>query len=150
MSSYEIFKYLHSGFRFVVLLLMLVAILQALTGWLGRKTYNQGNRKLYLFAMIGAHIQLLIGLVLYFVSPLVQFSKTTMKDPQARYWTVEHIAMMIFAIVLITIGHSKSKKATLPEAKHRAIAIFYGLAVIIIIVAIIQSQRPFFAITGLQ
>lgn len=149
MSSYDIFKYLHSGFRFVVLVLIVLAIIQSLVGWLGRKTYSKGNRKLNLFAMIGAHTQLLIGLVLYFVSPLVQFAKTTMKDPQARYWTVEHIAMMLFAIVLITIGHSKSKKATLPEAKHRAIAIFYGLAVLIIIVAIIQSKRPFFAITGL-
>jgi len=50
---------------------------------------------------------------------------------------------------LITIGHSKSKKAVLPEAKHRAIAIFYILAVVVIVVAIIQSKRPFFAITGL-
>jgi uncharacterized membrane protein len=149
MSAYEIFKYLHSGFRFLVLLLILLAIVQSLVGWLGRKTYSKGNRKINLFAMIGAHTQFLLGLILYFLSPLVQFAKTTMKDPQARYWTVEHITMMLFAIVLITIGHSKSKKATLPEAKHRAIAIFYLLAVIIIVVAIIQSKRPFFAITGL-
>jgi uncharacterized membrane protein SirB2 len=150
MNSYSIFKYLHSGFRFVVLVIILIAIIQALIGWLGRKTYSKGTRKLNLFAMIAAHTQLLIGLVLYFLSPFVQFGSNTMKEATTRYWTVEHIAMMIFAIVLITIGHSKSKKATLPEAKHRAIAIFYGLAVLIIIVAIIQSKRPFLAITGLM
>lgn len=149
MSAYEIFKYLHSGFRFIVLVLIVLAILQALIGWLGRKTYNKGDRKLYMFAMISAHTQFLIGLILYFISPFVQFGSNTMKEATTRYWTVEHIAMMLFAIVLITIGHSKSKKATLPEAKHRAIAIFYILAVLIIVVAIIQSKRPFFAITGL-
>ena len=146
---YEFFKYLHSGFRFVVLLLILLAIVQSLAGWLGKKNYSQGNRKLNLFAMITAHIQLLIGLAVYFISPFVQFGSNTMKEATTRYWTVEHIAMMIFAIVLITIGHSKSKKAVLPEAKHRAIAIFYTLAAIIVVVAIIQSKRPFFAITGL-
>jgi len=149
MSSYDIFKYLHSGFRFVVLVLILLAILQAFAGWLGRKTYSQGNRKINLFAMIAAHTQLLIGLVLYFISPFVQFGSNTMKEATTRYWTVEHITMMIIAIILITIGHSKSKKAVLPELKHRAIAIFYTLAVIIIVVAIIQSKRPFFAITGM-
>jgi cytochrome bd-type quinol oxidase subunit 2 len=146
---YEFFKYLHSGFRFVVLLLILLAIVQSLAGWLGKKTYTNGNRKINLFAMISAHTQLLIGLAVYFISPFVQFGSNTMKEATTRYWTVEHISMMIFAIILITIGHSKSKKAVLPEAKHRAIAIFYGLAVLVIVVAIIQSKRPFFAITGL-
>jgi cytochrome bd-type quinol oxidase subunit 2 len=146
---YEFFKYLHSGFRFVVLLLILLAIVQSLAGWLGKKTYTNGNRKINLFAMISAHTQLLIGLAVYFISPFVQFGSNTMKEATTRYWTVEHISMMIFAIILITIGHSKSKKAVLPEAKHRAIAIFYGLAVLVIVVAIIQSKRPFFSITGL-
>jgi cytochrome bd-type quinol oxidase subunit 2 len=146
---YEFFKYLHSGFRFVVLLLILLAIVQSLAGWLGKKTHTDGNRKINLFAMISAHTQLLIGLAVYFISPFVQFGSNTMKEATTRYWTVEHISMMIFAIILITIGHSKSKKAVLPEAKHRAIAIFYGLAVLVIIVAIIQSKRPFFAITGI-
>ncbi len=65
----------------------------------------------------------------------------TMKDSALRYWTVEHVAMMLFAVVLITIGHSRSKKATDDTSKHRAITLFYGLAVLIIVVAIGQSGR---------
>jgi peptidoglycan/LPS O-acetylase OafA/YrhL len=148
MSAYEILRYLHSGVRFIVLALVLVAIIQSLVGWLGHKTYSKGNRKLNLFAMISAHTQLLIGLALYFLSPFVQFGSNTMKDATTRYWTVEHIAMMVFALILITIGHSRSKKAVIPEHKHRAIAIFYLLAVIIIVVAILQSHRPFLGVTG--
>jgi len=148
MSAYEILRYLHSGVRFIVLALVLVAIIQSLVGWLGHKTYSKGNRKLNLFAMISAHTQLLIGLALYFLSPFVQFGSNTMKDATTRYWTVEHIAMMVFALILITIGYSRSKKAVIPEDKHRAIAIFYLLAVIIIVVAILQSHRPFLGVTG--
>jgi cytochrome bd-type quinol oxidase subunit 2 len=142
MGTYTFFKYLHSGFRYVVLLLIVIAIIQSLAGWLGKKPYTEGNRKINLFTLISAHIQLLIGLVLYFISPLVQFASSTMKNAELRYWTVEHITMMIFAIVLITVGHSRSKKATTPETKHKAIAIFYIVAVLVIVVAIVQSHRP--------
>lgn len=148
MTLYTVFKYLHSGLRYVVLILVLLAILQALSGWLGKKPYTAGNRKLNLFALISAHLQLVLGLILYFLSPFVQFTGETMKDATARYWTVEHIVMMIFAIIIITIGHARSKKAHLPELKHRAIAIFYILALIIVTVAILQSGRPFFGISA--
>lgn len=147
MNAYSIFKYIHSGFRFIVLILVLLAIINALTGWFGKKSYTEGNRKLNLFAMISAHTQLLLGIILYFLSPNVQFNSETMKDAITRYWTVEHLVMMIFAIILITIGHSRSKKAALPEAKHRAIAIFYILAVVVIVAAIAQGHRPLFGIT---
>lgn len=148
MNAYTLVKYLHSGFRFLVVLLILVAIIQALSGWLGKKSYTPGNRKLNLFAMISAHTQLLIGLGLYFLSPFVQFGSNTMKEASIRYWTVEHLTMMIIAIVLITIGHSKSKKAKLPEEKHKAVAIFYILALIVIVVAIILAKRPLLGVTA--
>jgi cytochrome bd-type quinol oxidase subunit 2 len=142
MNLYGFVKMLHSGFRYVVFLMVLIAIVQALLGWFGKKAYTDGNRKLNLFAMIAVHTQILIGLVLYFISPLVVFAKETMKDNTLRYWTVEHISMMIFAMILVTVGHSRSKKMALPEGKHRAIAIFYGLALLVIVLAIVQSQRP--------
>ena len=145
---YNILLQLHSGFRFIVMVLVLLAILQSLVGWFGKRPYTETNRKINLFALISAHIQLLIGLVLYFISPLVQFNNETMSDRYTRYWTVEHIAMMIFAIVLITVGHIRSKKCVLPEAKHRTIAIFYSLALLVIVLAIIQSLRPFFGMSA--
>jgi len=144
---YSFFLHLHSGFRYVVMLLVVVAILVALVGWFGKREYTSGNRKTNLFALISAHIQLLLGLVLYFVSPFVKFNSTTMKDNTTRYWTMEHAVMMLFAVALITIGHSRSKKAVLHEAKFRAIAISYSLAVLVIVVAILQSGRGLFGTT---
>jgi hypothetical protein len=146
MTLYSFFKYLHSGFRFVVLLLIVWAIVQSFIGWINDKPYTEGNRKVNLFALISAHTQLLIGLVLYFLSPFVQFNSNTMKDATTRYFTMEHLVMMIIAIALITIGYSKSKKIVMPESKHRTVAIFYTIAVLIIVGAILAGKLPLFGI----
>ena len=146
MSIYEIFKDLHSGFRYVVFVLALVAIIQSLLGWLGKKPYTEINRKINLFTLISAHTQLLIGIVLYFLSLsghyAVQFNSETMKNPTLRYFAVEHWFGMIIAIVLITIGHSKAKKTETSEAKHKTIAIFYIIAFLVIIGAIMAGHLP--------
>jgi hypothetical protein len=141
---YSFFLHLHSGFRYIVFIFLLLAIVQSLLGWFGRKAYTEGNRMLNLFALISAHTQLLIGIVLYFLSPNVQFNSNTMKDATTRYFTVEHWVMMIIAIVLITIGHSKSKKIVLPESKHKTIAIYYIIALLIIIGSILAGHLPIF------
>ena len=142
MSAYSIVQQLHSVMRYAVIVLVLMAIIQSLLGWLGKNPYTPFNKKINLFAMISAHTQLLVGIVLYFLSPLVQFNSTTMKNETTRYFTVEHWVMMIIAIVLITIGHSKSKKLVLPEAKHRVVFIFYGLALLVVIGALAAGHIP--------
>lgn len=139
---YGIVQELHSIFRYVVFVFVLLAIIQSLLGWLGKNPYTPFNRKVNLFALISAHTQLLIGIVLYCVSPLVQFNSGTMKNDTTRYFTVEHWVMMIIAIILITIGYSKSKKLVLPEAKHRIVFIFYTIAVLIIIGALMAGKVP--------
>lgn len=147
MTLYSFFLHLHSGFRYIVLLLVLLAIVRSWADWLGKKSYSEGNRKLNLFAMISAHTQLLIGIVLYFKSPFVQFGSQTMKDATTRYWTVEHLTGMIIALIFITVGHARSKRASAAELKHKSIAIFYTLALIIIIVTIIVSKRGLFGMS---
>jgi len=142
MGAYEFVKNLHSGFRYVVFILVLIAIIQSLLGWLGKKPYTEINRKVNLFALISAHTQLLIGIVLYFLSPYVQFNSGTMKNDTTRYFTVEHWVGMIIAIVLITMGHSKSKKLVLPESKHRVIAAYYIIALLIIVGTILAGHLP--------
>ncbi|MDB5086819.1 MAG: cytochrome [Mucilaginibacter sp.] len=142
MNAYLIIKELHSGFRYIVFILVLVAIIQSLLGWLGQKPYTPLNRKINLFALISAHTQLLIGIVLFFISPLVAFNSDTMKNEVTRYFTVEHWVGMIIAIVLITIGHSKSKKIILPESKHRTVAIYYIIAFLIIVATIMAGHLP--------
>ena len=152
MDLYKILLQAHSGIRYLVMLLLLVAIVVAFMGWFGNKTYTDGNRKINLFTLIFTHIQLLFGLFLYFKSPFSQASNMAdaMKDSTLRYWTVEHAVMMVIAVALITIGHSKTKKLQEALAKHRTVAIFFSLALIVIIAAIVQSGRPLFGMTHLD
>lgn len=146
----DILKSAHSGWRYVVFLLLIIAVIKALSGWIGNKGYTESDRKLNVFTLISAHIQLLIGLVLYFSEGWYKMSSAG--SSAIRYFKMEHISMMIIAIILITIGNSKSKKAIEGVAKHRTIAIFFGLALIIIIVSILLMVkdvpgRTFFGIS---
>ena len=135
---YEILKSAHSGWRYLVLALLVFAVVQALSGWFGKKAYTEGNRKLNVFTLISAHIQLVFGVILYFLSPL---TKGPMSEAVYRHWKVEHISMMIIAIVLITIGNAKSKKVTDSVAKHKNIAIFFGIALVIVVAAIFMIVK---------
>ena len=142
MDAYNILRQAHSGWRYVVLVLLILTVIRALIGWLNKGPYTEGNRKLNLFAMVSMHIQLLLGIVLYFLSPMVQFNSETMKNSTLRYFAVEHWFGMLIAIVLITIGHSKSKKIVLPEVKHKTIAIYYLIAILIVVGTLAAGHLP--------
>lgn len=119
----------HSGLRWIALILLLVAIYNAFTA----KNYEKKHRLVNMFAMISLHTQLLIGLALYFTSAKVQFTAGWMKEAMYRFYGMEHLMGMLIAIVLVTIGHSKSKKATESAAKFKAIKLWYVLALILIL-----------------
>jgi hypothetical protein len=110
-------------------------------GWLGKKPYTNTNNKVSLFLLIATHLQFLSGIILYFVSPAVQFNSATMKEASIRYWTVEHISMMIIAVALITVARSTAKKMTEDAAKHKRLFIFNSIALLIILTAIAMSGR---------
>lgn len=129
--------HLHSSLRYVILAMLIISIIVAFGGTNGKKAFTEGNRKLFLFTMIFTHIQLLIGLLLYVINKKYEvFTEGLMSVPEARFYGLEHLLMMLIALTLITIGHSKSKKATEAAAKFKKIAIFYTIALIIIFVAI--------------
>lgn len=130
----DILKHAHSGLRYIVLALILVAIVNAI---MKKKSgaYSNGDRKLNLFAMISVHVQLLIGLVLYAISPKVNFSEL-FSNSMNRFYGVEHIFGMLLAVILITIAHSKSKKMEDANKKHRIIIMGYLFALVIIFATI--------------
>lgn len=122
----------HSGLRWLVLLFLLLAIISAYRAWKGGGSLS----KMPLFALIVTHIQMLIGFVLYFISPYVSFGEGFMKQAVTRFYSVEHITLMLIAIVLITVGHSKAKRKATDEAKGKTIFTFYLIALILIFLAI--------------
>ncbi len=133
----------HSYLRYIILIMLVVVIITSLAGLINKKPYTDTDNKLGLFLFISTHLQLLLGLILFFISPAVQFSGEAMKDPSTRYWLVEHNTAMIIAIVFITLARTTSKKMTLSEAKHKRMLIFNVIALAIIILAISISGRDF-------
>ena len=139
---YEFIQKLHSGWAYLALLLLVVAVLNALYGFFSKKEFNATDRKIALFALIGTHTQLLIGLVIYFVSQkgFLAFASigvsTVMKNPELRLTAVEHPLINIIAIALITIGWSKHKKLLTSESKFKTFTIFYTLGLILILMRI--------------
>jgi len=132
---------IHSILRYFVLVLLIIVIIQSLIGWLGKKPYGAIENRIGLFLFISTHTQLLIGIILFFVSPFVQFSGAAMKDPSTRYWLVEHNTAMIIAVALITMARTTSKKMTVDNAKHKRMFIFNILALLIILITIWLSGR---------
>lgn len=126
----------HSGLRWIVLLLLVLSVFKALMKWRSDAPYNEGDRKLHLFTLISVHTQLLLGALLFFMSNKVSFGPETMSNPVTRFFTAEHSVMMLLAIVLITIGYSKSKRAGADTLKSRTIFIFFGCALLAILAGI--------------
>ncbi len=131
----------HSWLRWALLILLLVALVQAYRGWMGNQSWTDGHKRLNLFTMIAVDIQLLLGLVLYmwpgsWGKMLLSQTKVVMKSRLMRFWAVEHIFMMVIAIVLIHIGFAKAKKIREDVKKHKTVALFFTFALLLILASI--------------
>jgi hypothetical protein len=135
---YTFVQKFHSGWAYIALLLLVFAVVNSFIGRSSKKEFTAKDRKIALFALITSHIQLVVGLILYFVSEkgFNQLSVAAMKNSELRLTVLEHPLINILAITLITIGWSKHKKATTSKAKFNCIFIFYGLGLLLILIRI--------------
>lgn len=128
---------IHSYWAYIVLAILIFTVVNAIIGLSQKKEFTDKDLRFGLFTLIVSHIQLLIGLGWYFMSPWFKALKSgagdVMGDKTARLLAVEHPLMMIIAIVLITIGWSKHKKKTEDASKFKTFVIFYGIALVLIL-----------------
>ena len=138
---YTAIQHLHSYWAYLALLIVVLATFNAIIKFAGKKPFGAQDFRISLFALIVLHIQLLIGLVLYFVSPYFSaFSTegmgTIMSDKILRLYLIEHPTTMILSIVFITIGYSKHKKKLSSSKKFKTLSIFYTIALILLLLKI--------------
>ncbi|MBP8156639.1 MAG: hypothetical protein KAX81_06390 [Leadbetterella sp.] len=133
---YEIIKQIHSGWAYLAFLLLVIAVVNSFIGLFSKKEYKDIDKKMGLYALGAIHTQAVIGLILYFVSPL-GLSGFSMSDSALRLTSMEHPLMNIIGIVLMTIGWVKHKKLASSGSKFITVAIYYGLGL-----AIIMSRIP--------
>ncbi len=130
-------KEIHSYWAYLVLAILIFAVVNAIIGLTQKKQFSDKDLRIGLFTLIVSHIQLLIGLGWYFMSPwykaLKEGGADVMSEKATRLIAIEHPIMMVLAIVLITIGWSKHKKKTEDAAKFKTFAIFYGVALLFVL-----------------
>ncbi|MCU0342046.1 MAG: cytochrome B [Spirosomaceae bacterium] len=124
----EILIRAHSGLRYVVLGLLLAAIWIAFTN---RTNPNAPRSKMYLFAMISAHVQLLLGLILYGMNWGSKVNFSMMGEKIIRFYSVEHLTGMLIAIVLITMANAQGKKQN-----HGKVFTYLMIALVVILASI--------------
>jgi hypothetical protein len=133
--------HLHNLLRWVILLLLIIAILRHLSGMTSKRAISAGDKKIDLFLMVAAHITLLIGLYQWFAGPwgykLIKNAgmSDVMKNDQFRFWAIEHISGMLIAIILITIGRGAVKRS-IDWRAHKKAFWFFFIALLIILVTV--------------
>ncbi len=138
----EIMQFIHSYWAYLVLVVLVLATGNALLKFFGDKEFDAKDFRISLFALITMHIQLLIGIILFFTKDYFGTIKEVggmgevMKNSELRNLIIEHPTTMIIAVALVTIGYSKHKKKLVSKPKFKMLAIFYTLALILVLAKI--------------
>ena len=136
---YPTVQNLHSYWAYLVLFVLLLTTINSLVSYFGKKEFGARDFRLALFTLIVTHIQFLIGLVLYFISPFGASAigengmGEVMKNASLRLYVVEHPTVMILTIVFVTIGYSKHKKKLTSTPKFKMLAIFYTIGLLLML-----------------
>lgn len=124
---------IHSTLAYAVLAILVIAVINAFLGLSAKRNFTKNDRSLSLVALILSHLQLVVGLILWVISPLGKDAMSQMSNAAMRLTAVEHPLINIIAIVLITIGWSKHKKEESSNGKFKKIGIFYALGLLLIL-----------------
>lgn len=139
--------HLHNLLRWVILILLVFSVVKSFLGSRSGKSLTAGDRKLWLFTMISSHITLLLGLYQLLmgrygiISAGFQGEGSFMKDKFYRFFWLEHPLVMIIAIVFITLGYGMAKKDVADQVKYQKAFRYFGLALLLLLVAIPWPNR---------
>lgn len=152
---YTTFLVIHNLLRWLVLIAVIVAAGKALMGWFGKHQWSKLDDRLGIIVTSSLDAQFLVGLILYvFLSPLTtaafQNLGAAMQDRVLRFFAVEHISVMVVAVVLAHVGRTLSKKASTDTTKFQRAGIFFALTLIAILAGIpwFRSLNPFHLLMG--
>ena len=129
---------IHNLLRWLILLFGIWTVLNAISGLAGKKEYTSPDGRSNFLFMLSMDIQLLVGLGLYFSGVWFERLKhlgDNMKDASLRFFTIEHEVMMIVAWILVHAGRVMVKKAPASSAKFKRSLIFFGIALLLILIA---------------
>ena len=138
---YNVVLEIHSVVRWVVILTALFALIRAITGLAFKRGYMAMDNRAGLWFTTAMDIQLLVGVILYFfLSPTttlaLQNFSSVMGSSTGRFFSLEHVLMMVIAVVVAHVGRAMARRAPTAEQKHRRTLIWFGLSILIVLAAI--------------
>lgn len=143
---YPYILFAHSIWRWFVLVSMLYAVYRGFKGWLQGEPFTSADDTLRHMTATVVHIQLILGLVLYGISPLVRYFlqnyHEAVHERDIRFFGMEHSLMMLISVVGVTIGSMLAKRKDNDAAKFRTMAIWYGVALLVILANIPWPFSP--------
>src|SRR5687768_6341222 len=144
---YSLVLPLHSMVRWFVLISLVLAIVTAVNGLVKKRPYTAFDDSLRHWTATIAHVQLLLGLVLYYISPITDYFlnnfNSAIHQREIRFFGMEHSLMMFLAIVTITIGSMKAKRRTTDREKFKTLIIWYAFGLFLILTSIPWEFSPF-------
>lgn len=143
-------QHLHGTLRWVVLVLLILSIFKAFTGMSSGRGFSASDAKRGLFTMISLHVQLLLGFILYFGKgwSAMLGNADAMASTVMRFFSLEHMATMLLAVILGTLGHSLAKRASEDRSKFRRQALWFTVALVLILSSIPWPFREGFEAYG--
>jgi hypothetical protein len=143
---YQTLLSIHSYWRWLVLISLLFIIMKSLIAYKKNKNYSNMDSLIRKLTISIAHIQLILGFTIYFVSPFVKLFFKDMSVGlhlrEVRFFAIEHSLMMLISIVLVTIGAVKIKRKKTSQLKHKTTYIWFGIALLIILLNIPWEFSP--------
>jgi hypothetical protein len=137
---YSILLSIHSLFRWLVLASLLFALCRAYKGWLSNLPFTKLDNTIRHTTATITHIQLILGITLYFISPVVGYFLHNFSEAvhmrEMRFFGIEHIVMMLTAITVITVGSVKTKRKNTNQEKFKTMAIWYSVGLFLILASI--------------
>jgi hypothetical protein len=150
---YSVLLTIHSLVRWLVLISLFIAVYRAYKGWHNKGTFSKFDNTIRVATVTTSHIQLVLGISLYCISPVVRYFlnyfKKAVHEREIRFFGMEHITMMVIAIVIITIGAAKVNRQTTDQQRFKTMAIWFTIALVIIFSSIPWqfsplTSRPYF------
>jgi hypothetical protein len=135
-TFYTVIRHLHSIVRWLLLTGLFGSVILAISGLTDKKGLGKTGRLFAGLTVYSAHLQLLVGIILFLISPRVIFSSESMRSPILRFFLVEHTSAMLLAIILITIGHIRMKRTADGALAARTLLWFYIFSLVIILTMI--------------
>ena len=136
--------YSHSFFRWLVLVFLILAIWRSARGYFYGTVFSATDNRIRHWTATVLHIQLVIGMLLYFKSPVVNHFWGNAREDHGdfSFFALIHSTLMFTAVIMATLGSSFARRKPKDSDKFKTMLVWFALALTVILIAIPWPFSP--------